>query len=200
MSAQTPVDAGVRVDSLRIIGNSRQATPVILSDLGIRTGDVVTSRNIQRGIHRLFGTGQYSDIRVYAAEVAGGGTVLIVEVEERPFIRGYDFRGLQHTAASAARDSAGLERNSALDPAGVFQTQLLLIEALAKKGYVRAQIDTALIAAQRKTYPLQTCVISGKKMVAIYVHLLAHDREFRKMTEKQRRALLDRWFEERPSA
>ncbi len=166
LSAQTPGDAGVRVDSLRVIGNSRQATPVILSDLGIRTGDVVTSRNIQRGIHRLFGTGQYSDIRVYAAEVAGGGTVLIVEVEERPFIRGYDFRGLQHTAASAARDSAGLERNSALDPAGVFQTQLLLIEALAKKGYVRAQIDTALIATDREgEYRLVFMIDEGRRMV-----------------------------------
>ncbi len=39
-----------------------------------------------------------------------------------------------------------------------------------------------------------------QKMVGVYMHLLAHDREFQKMPEKQRRALLDRWFEERPSA
>ena len=39
-----------------------------------------------------------------------------------------------------------------------------------------------------------------QKMIGVYVHLLAHDREFRKMPEKERRALLDRWFEERPSA
>ncbi len=37
-------------------------------------------------------------------------------------------------------------------------------------------------------------------MVGVYIHLLAHDREFQKMPEKQRRGLLDRWFEERPSA
>ena len=39
-----------------------------------------------------------------------------------------------------------------------------------------------------------------QKMVAIYMYLLDHDREFRKMPENDRRALLDRWFEERPSA
>ena len=39
-----------------------------------------------------------------------------------------------------------------------------------------------------------------QKMVGVYMHLLAHDREFRKMPEKDRRALLDRWFEERPAA
>ena len=40
----------------------------------------------------------------------------------------------------------------------------------------------------------------AQKMVGVYVHLLAHDREFQKMPEKQRRAMLDRWFEERPAA
>ena len=39
-----------------------------------------------------------------------------------------------------------------------------------------------------------------QKMVGVYVHLLAHDRKFRKMPEDARRALLDRWFEERPAA
>ena len=39
-----------------------------------------------------------------------------------------------------------------------------------------------------------------QKMVAVYIHLVAHDREFQKMPEKQRRALIDRWFGERLSA
>ncbi len=39
-----------------------------------------------------------------------------------------------------------------------------------------------------------------QKMIAVYMHLLAHNREFQKMPEKHRRALLNRWFEERPSA
>ena len=39
-----------------------------------------------------------------------------------------------------------------------------------------------------------------QKMVAVYMHLLEHDREFQKMPEDARRALLDRWFEERPAA
>ena len=39
-----------------------------------------------------------------------------------------------------------------------------------------------------------------QQMIAVYIHLLAHDREFQKMPEYARRALLDRWFKERPSA
>ena len=40
----------------------------------------------------------------------------------------------------------------------------------------------------------------GLKMVAVYMHLLAHDRQFQKMPAKDQRALIDRWFEEQPSA
>ena len=39
-----------------------------------------------------------------------------------------------------------------------------------------------------------------QKMVVVYMHLLEHDREFQKMPEKDRRALVEGWFEERPSA
>lgn len=39
-----------------------------------------------------------------------------------------------------------------------------------------------------------------QKMVSVYTYLLGHDREFQKMPEVDRRTLIDRWFEERPSA
>ena len=40
----------------------------------------------------------------------------------------------------------------------------------------------------------------AQKMVAVYIHLLAHDREFRKMPEVDRRALLERWFDDKTAA
>ncbi len=39
-----------------------------------------------------------------------------------------------------------------------------------------------------------------QQMIAVYIHLLKHDREFQKMPVKDQRALIDRWFEERPAA
>ncbi len=40
----------------------------------------------------------------------------------------------------------------------------------------------------------------AQKMVAVYMHLLEHDREFRKMPKEEQRALLDRWFEDKTAA
>ncbi len=177
MSAQTPGGAGARIDSIVAVGNSRQSTPVVLSDLGIRPGDVVTSRNIRRGMHRLYATGQYDDIRVYAQQAATGGSVLIVELVERPFIRSYEFRGLRHVAGTAARDSAGLQRNSPLDPAGVFETKQQIRDALAKKGYVRARIDTTLVPTERPgEYRLIFNVNEGRRLVVAAVEFEGNER------------------------
>ena len=57
--------------------------------------------------------------------------------------------------------------------------------------------ETSVEAFQRLYLELDA---RGQKMVALYVHLLGHDREFQKMSDDERRALLDRWFEERSSA
>jgi len=143
------VDRTVRVDSLRVEGNLRQATPVILSDLGIRPGDVVSITNVQRGIHRLFSSGHFDDIQIYAIDNAVGGVTLLVEVIERPLIIGYRFQGLEHTSGGSIRDTVGLAANTPLDPSRVFEAKFQIRSELSKKGYVRAQIDTALVPTER---------------------------------------------------
>ena len=143
------VDRTVRVDSIRVEGNVRQATPVVLSDLGVRPGDVVSITNVQRGIHRLFSTGQYDDIQLYAIDNASGGVTLLVEVVERPLIISYRFQGLQNTSSGSIRDTVGLAANTPLDPSRIFEAEYQIRSELAKKGWVRAQIDTSIVPTDR---------------------------------------------------
>lgn len=173
MSAQTPSrDRTVRVDSIQVIGNNRLATPVILSDLGIRPGDVVTIVNVQRGIQRLFATGQFDDIRIFAVDDPSGGVTLVVELVERPFIIGYRFEGLQHASSGSIRDSVGLTSNAPLDPSGVYETQLQIRSELSKKGYVRSQIDTSFVPTDREgEYRFIFRVNEGRRLVVASIEI-----------------------------
>ncbi len=160
----------VRVDSIQVRGNARQATPAVLSDLGIRPGDVVTLSAIQRGIHRLFSTQQYDDIAVYASQtpsqLAGNSATLIVDVVERPYIVGYRFEGLKHTSGGTVRDTVGLESGKPLEPWRIHEAERLIKAELSKKGYVRARIDTALVRTQRPgEYRLVFKVDEGRRLV-----------------------------------
>jgi len=159
-------DRTVRVDSIQVVGNVRQATPVVLSDLGVRPGDIIAITNVQRGIHRLFSTGQYDDVQIFAVDNATGGVTLVVDVVERPFIVGYRFEGLEHTGSGSIRDTVGLTSNEPLDPSRVYETEFHIRRELSKKGYVRAQIDTAFIPTDRPgEYRFIFRVDEGRRLV-----------------------------------
>ncbi len=144
---------------------------MILSDLGIRPGDEVTYRVIQRGIHRLYETGQFDDVRVYAAD-SGSKAVLIVEVVERPFIVGIQFAGSQHISAGTVRDTSGLERDAPLDPTAVHEASFFIREELSKRGYVRAQVDTALVPTERPgEYRLLFEIDEGRRLVVAEIEI-----------------------------
>lgn len=165
LGQQTPTPS-VRVDSIHVTGNTRQATPVVLGDLGIRPGDVITGRNIQAGVRRLFATGQYEDVRVYVVEGGEGRTTVMVDVIERPIITGYSFRGLEHAGGGAIRDTAGLKANAPLSPSGVHEAIHQIRRELSKKGYVRAQVDTSLVPSGRPgEYRLIFDVDEGRRLV-----------------------------------
>ena len=55
------------------------------------------------------------------------------------------------------------------------------------------EVETSAEEFERKYRQLDP---KRQKMIGVYVHLLAHDREFQKMPEKDRRALVEGWFEE----
>jgi outer membrane protein insertion porin family len=168
---QPAAPAIVVFDSIHVTGNTRVATPVILSDMGVRPGDDVNLPDIQRGIQRLYATGQFDDIRVYAAEV-NLTTVLIIEVIERPFIVGFAFRGSQHVSSGGIRDTAGLERDAPLDPNAVHQAEFHIRSDLSSKGYVQARVDTTLVATERPgEYQLVFEVDEGRRLVVAAIEI-----------------------------
>jgi outer membrane protein insertion porin family len=167
LSSQVPAGAQiVPVDSIEVRGNVRQSAPTVLAELGIRLGDRVTWRDIQRGVQRLYATGQYDDVRIYASGSGSGPVALLVEVVERPFIISYSFRGSEHVGESAIRDTVGLTGSAPLDPAAVHEASYRVRAELADRGYVQARVDTSLVAAGRPgEYRLVFEVTEGRRLV-----------------------------------
>lgn len=139
-AAQQPVQAvqPVQVDSVEVRGNERISDELILSVAGIRLGAEVNYRDIQEAIHRLWDTGQYADVQIYAQEVdptdPSSPIRVIIDVEEHPYVAYVDFQGLEHIRARTVRDSAGLEAGQPLDPERVTRAEALVRSLLAEKG------------------------------------------------------------------
>jgi len=87
--------SSVRVDSLVVLGNQRHSDQDVINRSGMRVGNVVQGPQVADAIRRLFSSGDFSDVRIAAGGPDPQHGVIYIWVVERPYITGYEFRGLE---------------------------------------------------------------------------------------------------------
>ncbi len=123
------------VNSVSVSGNVRQPTQAILTESGIRAGDTIIIRDLQRAIRRLWATGAYKNIEPQMTEADQPDHVhLTWVVEEQPYIGTIDIIGLENIRQSAVLDSARL-RPGFLRPGRVTEAEAFIRQMLASKGF-----------------------------------------------------------------
>lgn len=157
------------VDSVLVVGNVRQPGSLIMVESNLRSGQTITYRDIQQGIKRLMGTGQYDDVKVYARyanNAADGPVVLVIEVVERPLVSLIEFNGLEHVRGSTIRDSAGLQTRVPLRPSRVVAAEQLIRDMLAERGFTVREVSHRLeeIPGQPGEYRLVFDVREGTRV------------------------------------
>ncbi len=137
-----PRASSVTADSIAVAGNERVSAERIVEVSGLRAGMDVSYPDIQDAIHRVFSTGDFSDVEVRVG--SGDPAVFTIHVEERPFVARYAFEGLRHVGAGTVRDTVGLQDGEPLSPARMARARAMTRDLLAHEGFPRARIDTAL--------------------------------------------------------
>jgi outer membrane protein insertion porin family len=165
----------VAVEAMEVRGNQRIAADVILSAAGIRIGDMVTFRELQQAIRRLWVTDQYADVRILAQEVRPDDPAspvrLIIEVEEQPYVAYVEFRGLENVRPGTVRDTVGLRGGQAYDPARVAEAEYMIREMLAEKGIGLRSVEHRLdpIAGVEDEFRLVIDVEEGQRVAVAEV-------------------------------
>src|SRR5690606_12168121 len=134
-------------DTVRVEGSQRRPETAVLADIGIRAGDTIDYRIVQRAIHRLWASGHYADVQIFADGVEGdpaAPVTLIVRVVEQPYVAQVEFRGLESVRASTIRDTVGLSGGSPLRPAKVAEAEAMTRRLLAGKGLQARSVEHRL--------------------------------------------------------
>src|SRR5688500_4101793 len=136
---------GLIVDRVAVQGNARITTESILGEGGIKAGDTITIRDVQRGMRRMWGTGAYKNIEPQLAEAGQPDHVVLTwKIEEQPQIGSVEITGLETIKESAVLDSAKL-RAGPLRPGRVEEAKAFVRQMLAAKGYQVKKIETRLV-------------------------------------------------------
>jgi outer membrane protein insertion porin family len=142
-----PAAEPVVVGSVQVEGGQRVSVAVLLSQIGIQSGDSVTAADIDRAMRRLVALGQFRDVQVFVdpdPTAPDGPVVLRFVVDEQPLVAQIDFVGLENIRASTIRDTVGLRSGQPYSPRRVAEAEAMTRQLLAQRGFQVRQISHRL--------------------------------------------------------
>ncbi len=188
----------VRVDSIVVLGNSRHAASDIINRSGLRPGNIVRGPQVQDAIRRLFSSGDFSDVRIGVSDEEPQAGIFYIRVEERPYITGYVFRGLERVSENTIRDTMGLARNAPLDPDRIARARTLIRDLLSNEGFPTAEVDTLIRPdpVAKEDYRVTFLVKEGPRLGVVEIDFEGNeafrDRELRGAIETDQEGFF--WF------
>ena len=173
--AQQPTTAGavqgvprIPVDSVVVYGTTRTKAQDAQSLFGISAHDTITYRDLETGIRRLYASGQYKDVQVFArgASSATSPVTLVVQVEEQPYVADVKVNGLVHLSAGVLADSSAEKGGGPLHPEKVAAAQARARRLLSAKGFQVRTLDHKLVPLPNRPgeYELVFNVDEGRRV------------------------------------
>ncbi|HKI93720.1 MAG TPA: outer membrane protein assembly factor BamA [Gemmatimonadales bacterium] len=143
--AQGGTQGSTVIDSIAVVGAHRVSPEQIINSAGIPTGKPVSYLDVQRAITALFGTGQFSDVRVTQGTVHGK-VVLRILVTEQPLLTAWSLTGVQKVAEHTVRGKVKLRDGRPYDPAAAAQSVAAIDSLYHQDGYyiAAAKLDTVV--------------------------------------------------------
>ena len=120
-------DAGVKIDSISIRKNWRTRESIIMQELDIRSGDIVTAEQIENSISRIWNIGNFAKVNYRIDTLENGRIVLNVTAQDAVTIMpNFSFSGnrKEYIMTLGVNDNNLLGRNINLGLAGSFGTNV----------------------------------------------------------------------------
>ena len=131
------------VVELEVEGNHIATNSLIMGVSSIDKGSPLTPANIQETVHRLYGLGIFSDVKIEAEEVLGGIKVVIV-VKELPKLIGLDFSGNKEIKSKDLKEKLALGVGGYISPYLIHEKKQDILKAYSEKGYFQAKVTHKL--------------------------------------------------------
>jgi len=157
---------GYTVVAVEVEGNRIATESLILGVSSIHLGSPLTQSVIQETMHRLYGLGIFSDVRLDAEEVTGGLKVTIL-VWELPKLSGLEFTGNKKIKTKDLKEMLGLGVGGYISPYLIHNKKQEILDEYAEKGYFQAEVTTRLDYSQDSTEATLTYSITEHSKVKV---------------------------------
>ncbi len=161
------------VSDVRIEGLKRIEPGSVFAYLPIKQGDTFTDDKASEAIRKLYATGFFNDVRV-----ATEGTVVIVQVQERPAIASVDFAGIREfdkDNLTKALGAVGLSIGRYYDKSLVDKAEQELKRQYLTRGYYAAEVTTTITPVDENRVSVLFSVAEGPSAKIRQINFIGND-------------------------
>jgi len=190
---QTRALPSFTVVEVRIEGNQKTDQNLIIVSSGLASGQRYSMTDFQdvvtRAVKQLWLLGLFSDIQIEGIVVSETEVILIIKVEERPYLNTLTFTGNRKLKRKDLLDASGLREGIPLGPSRVAQAEERIQLKYREEGYLRSEIDTEVIPVDSDStrVNLIVSVDEGPKLginrIVILDNEVLSDRQIRRVME-----------------
>lgn len=147
------------VQDIRIEGLQRVEPGTVFAYLPIKQGDTFSDDKASEAIRALYATGFFNDVKI-----ATEGSVVIVQVQERPAIGTIDFAGVHEfdkDNLTKALRAVGLSQGRYYDRALVEKSEQELKRQYLTRGFYAAEVTTTITPIDRNRVGILFTVVEG---------------------------------------
>jgi outer membrane protein assembly factor BamA len=116
VTSSTPALRGRTVERVSVVGNTTVPTASILNLIRTRQGEPYDPETVEEDYQRIYRElRKFSNVTARAEPTAGGGVVVVFEVEEQKQIHSISFRGNNHRDDATLRNAIELRKGESID-------------------------------------------------------------------------------------
>ena len=132
------------IGGITVTGTKFLDQDLLISVTGLAVGDRITTSNdskIAKAIRNLWRQELFSDVNIVATKFIGDRIFLNINVEERPRLSKYNFKGIKKSEAQELKDKVGLVKGKVVTDATKKESSVRIKRYFSDKGYTNVAIS-----------------------------------------------------------
>lgn len=184
-----------KIHSLKVTGNVRADSTIILLNSGLTTGEEISSDNLQKAIKNLWALKLFSDIKIIYEKQTAQGLDLIIEVKEFPRLNGWLVEGNKKLKKKDLDREFNFYKGMVVTPFRLYKAKKNALIKYKDDGYLLATLDFDTTEIKDENIVLKVNINEGVKVQVKKIHVYGSKHLTEKELKKQFKGIKeDRWW------
>jgi outer membrane protein insertion porin family len=165
---------------------------VMVTQLYVGQSILVPGEQISRAILNLWKQGLFQHVAISVTSIQGESVFLDIELQERPRLTRFEFRGVKRADSDKLRENLNLIRDDVVTESLLFRAESTIEEYFVEKGFLKPEIsikqipDTVRINSMALEFDIDRGQRTKIANVNVYGNDVISDRQIKRLMKKTR--------------